>query len=317
MLDFGLAKFMQSSPASSHVTNSPTLSVAGTYPGVILGTAGYMSPEQAKGHEADHRSDLFGVGCILYELLTGRQAFEGETASEILAGVLKSEVDLSRLPPRINPPHRPAAALPGEEPEEAMARRCRRARRGRVADGARHGRRRGEGRGAATDVAARRADCGGVVRRCGDRGRGRVDVEAGGAPADRALRHCDSRRAQVHRTGPQTRRRLARRLASRVCGKQPAVLAWAVGSRVRGDCRKRSRRRDAQSGVLSGRGIDRLLDAVGPDHQADCPRRRRAGYGLPMWHGALWHAVDGGCTGALASSPAESCESRRKAAFRK
>ena len=103
VLDFGLAKFMQSSKASSQVANSPTLSVAGTYPGVILGTAGYMSPEQAKGHEADHRSDLFGVGCILYELLTGRQAFEGETASEILAGVLKSDVEMSRLPPRLNP----------------------------------------------------------------------------------------------------------------------------------------------------------------------------------------------------------------------
>lgn len=103
VLDFGLAKFLQSSPAAGNLTHSPTLSVAGTYPGVILGTAGYMSPEQAKGYEADHRSDLFSVGCILYELLTGRQAFEGETASEILAGVLKSEVDLTALPPRLNP----------------------------------------------------------------------------------------------------------------------------------------------------------------------------------------------------------------------
>jgi len=103
VLDFGLAKFLQSSPSAANMSHSPTLSVAGTYPGVILGTAGYMSPEQAKGYEADHRSDLFSVGCILYELLTGRQAFEGETASEILAGVLKSEVDLTALPPRLNP----------------------------------------------------------------------------------------------------------------------------------------------------------------------------------------------------------------------
>jgi Tol biopolymer transport system component len=103
VLDFGLAKFLQSSPSPPNMTHSPTLSVAGTYPGVILGTAGYMSPEQAKGYEADHRSDLFSVGCILYELLTGRQAFEGETASEILAGVLKSEADLTLLPPRLNP----------------------------------------------------------------------------------------------------------------------------------------------------------------------------------------------------------------------
>ena len=103
VLDFGLAKFLQSSPSAPNTTHSPTMSVAGTYPGVILGTAGYMSPEQAKGYEADQRSDLFSVGCILYELLTGRQAFEGETASEILAGVLKTEVDLTTLPPRLNP----------------------------------------------------------------------------------------------------------------------------------------------------------------------------------------------------------------------
>ena len=103
VLDFGLAKFMQSSSSAPNMTHSPTLSVAGTYPGVILGTAGYMSPEQAKGYEADQRSDSFSVGCILYELLSGRQAFEGETASEILAGVLKSEADFTALPPRLNP----------------------------------------------------------------------------------------------------------------------------------------------------------------------------------------------------------------------
>jgi Tol biopolymer transport system component len=103
VLDFGLAKFLLDAPAKANLTHSPTLSVAGTYPGVILGTAGYMSPEQAKGYEADQRSDLFSVGCILYELLTGRQAFDGETASEILAGVLKTEVDLTTLPPRLNP----------------------------------------------------------------------------------------------------------------------------------------------------------------------------------------------------------------------
>ncbi|MEX2015815.1 MAG: protein kinase [Candidatus Hydrogenedentales bacterium] len=103
VLDFGLAKFMQTPGSQPLLSNSPTLSVAGTIPGVILGTAGYMSPEQAKGYEADHRSDLFSVGCILYELLSGHQAFQGETASEILAGVLKSDVDFSRLPPRLNP----------------------------------------------------------------------------------------------------------------------------------------------------------------------------------------------------------------------
>src|SRR5262249_41079153 len=67
------------------------------------GTAGYMSPEQAKGFEADQRSDIFSFGCILYELLTGRQAFDGDTTSEILASVLKIEVDFNPLPARLNP----------------------------------------------------------------------------------------------------------------------------------------------------------------------------------------------------------------------
>jgi len=103
VLDFGLAKILEANPAAPAVTNSPTLSLAGTYPGVILGTAGYMSPEQAKGFAADHRSDIFSLGCILYELLTGRRAFEGDTASEVLASVLKTEPDLTHLPARLNP----------------------------------------------------------------------------------------------------------------------------------------------------------------------------------------------------------------------
>ena len=104
VLDFGLAKLLQNGPSSiPGLTHSPTLAASGTSPGMILGTAGYMSPEQAKGDEADQRSDIFSLGCILYEMLTGRRAFEGETASEILAGVLKSEVDFAALPPRFNP----------------------------------------------------------------------------------------------------------------------------------------------------------------------------------------------------------------------
>ena len=104
VLDFGLAKLLQNGPSSDpNLTHSPTLTLGGTYPGVILGTAGYMSPEQAKGFEADQRSDIFSLGCILFELFTGRQAFEGETASEILAGVLKSEVDFAALPAGFNP----------------------------------------------------------------------------------------------------------------------------------------------------------------------------------------------------------------------
>jgi serine/threonine-protein kinase len=104
VLDFGLAKLLQNGPSTiPDLTHSLTLVAAGTFPGVILGTAGYMSPEQAKGDEADQRSDMFSLGCILYEMLTGRRAFEGDTASEILAGVLKSEVDFAALPAGFNP----------------------------------------------------------------------------------------------------------------------------------------------------------------------------------------------------------------------
>jgi serine/threonine-protein kinase len=103
VLDFGLAKFLQGPTYASNLTQSPTLSLAGTYPGMILGTAGYMSPEQAKGFEADQRSDIFSFGCVFYELLSGRQAFAGDTPSEILASVLKTEADLSALPARLNP----------------------------------------------------------------------------------------------------------------------------------------------------------------------------------------------------------------------
>lgn len=103
VLDFGLAKFVQGAAATAgNLTHSPTLTLA-TFPGVILGTAAYISPEAAKGYETDQRSDIFAFGCILYELLTGHQAFDGETASEILASVLKSELNLAALPPRLHP----------------------------------------------------------------------------------------------------------------------------------------------------------------------------------------------------------------------
>ncbi len=96
VLDFGLAKAFQQeqSPALS---NSPTLMDA-SVPGVILGTAAYMSPEQAKGKDADRSSDTWAFGCVLYEMLTAHAAFEGETIGEILAGVFKAEPDWGRLP---------------------------------------------------------------------------------------------------------------------------------------------------------------------------------------------------------------------------
>jgi len=97
VLDFGLAKAFETEAAGMNLSNSPTL-VSGSVPGVILGTAAYMSPEQAKGRSVDRRADIFAFGCVLYEMLSGNAAFQGETISEILARVIEREPDWSRLP---------------------------------------------------------------------------------------------------------------------------------------------------------------------------------------------------------------------------
>ncbi|MSR37024.1 MAG: serine/threonine protein kinase [Gemmatimonadetes bacterium] len=108
VLDFGLAKAMEPVGAGLQagpdaLTHSPTASLMATRAGMILGTAAYMSPEQAKGSPADHRSDVFSFGSVLYEMLTGRSPFKGDTAPEILASVLVREADFTALPPNLNP----------------------------------------------------------------------------------------------------------------------------------------------------------------------------------------------------------------------
>jgi serine/threonine protein kinase len=107
VLDFGLAKHDAGpSPVSGDAiaaTFSPTLTLAHTQAGVILGTAAYMSPEQAKGRVADKRSDVWSFGCVLYEMLTGRRAFEGEDVSDTLAAILRGEPDWSALPSDLPP----------------------------------------------------------------------------------------------------------------------------------------------------------------------------------------------------------------------
>jgi serine/threonine-protein kinase len=99
VLDFGLAKILDTSANDASLTNSPTVSVVHTAGGVILGTAGYMSPEQARGKAIDKRTDIWAFGCVLFEMLTGRQAFEGETISDSIARILEREPDWQLLPP--------------------------------------------------------------------------------------------------------------------------------------------------------------------------------------------------------------------------
>ena len=106
VLDFGLAKVADPPlEAASDLVNSPTLTspAIATGAGVILGTAAYMSPEQAKGRPADKRSDIWAFGCVLFEMLTGRRAFEGEDVSDTLAAVLRGDPDWGAWPPTLPP----------------------------------------------------------------------------------------------------------------------------------------------------------------------------------------------------------------------
>ena len=98
VLDFGLAKAFAVEPSAEDIANSPTLSAAPTMQGVIMGTAAYMSPEQARGKHVNKATDIFAFGAVLYELLTGKQAFQGEDVTDILASVVKAEPDWKQLP---------------------------------------------------------------------------------------------------------------------------------------------------------------------------------------------------------------------------
>jgi serine/threonine-protein kinase len=107
LLDFGLAKAMDPVGTRPDVSQSPTITTpAMTQAGIILGTAAYMSPEQAKGRPADKRSDIWAFGCVFYEMLTGRRAFDGEDVSDTLAAVLRGQPDWTALPRGVPEPVR-------------------------------------------------------------------------------------------------------------------------------------------------------------------------------------------------------------------
>ena len=99
VLDFGLARVGQAEASNSSLSMSPTLTSVATSAGVIMGTAAYMSPEQARGRTVDRRADIWAFGVVLFGMLTGRTIFQGETVTDTLARILEREPDWSRLPP--------------------------------------------------------------------------------------------------------------------------------------------------------------------------------------------------------------------------
>src|SRR5436853_3427847 len=99
VLDFGLAKAIENAPIGTALSNSPTLlSVAATNAGVILGTAAYMAPEQAKGKAVDKRADIWAFGCVIYEMVTGKRAFKGDDVTDIITSVMRDTPDWNALP---------------------------------------------------------------------------------------------------------------------------------------------------------------------------------------------------------------------------
>ena len=98
VLDFGLARAMGGTGSGPEMVNSPTITVVGTQDAVLLGTAPYMSPEQARGRTVDKRTDIWAFGCVLYEMLTGSPPFAGDGVAEVLANVIKAEPDWIALP---------------------------------------------------------------------------------------------------------------------------------------------------------------------------------------------------------------------------
>src|SRR5262245_24742893 len=104
VLDFGLAKAMDPTSSSDlNVMNSPTLTQRATQLGMILGTAAYMAPEQAKGKTVDRRADIWAFGVVLFEMLAGERAFKGDDVSDVLAAVLRQDIDWRALPPDTPP----------------------------------------------------------------------------------------------------------------------------------------------------------------------------------------------------------------------
>ena len=289
VLDFGLAKAIEPvSGISANVSLSPTITTpAMTRMGVILGTAAYMSPEQAKGRAADKRSDVWAFRCVLYEMLTGTRAFDGEDATEVIAAIVRGEPDWS--------------ALPADVPDHIrlLLRRCLEKDRGkRVSDISTHHRASGivgaahrvnDFAAAATMETCRAVGChsnGGERRdwRCG------LAEEARCRPARRGAVFAAARAgAELHEHRPPCDGDFAGWPAVRLRGESPVVPPRARVDRGASDRRRHGRyRRGCVTDVLSRRPIARLLFGSRSRVEADRGHRRGRGYALrgrqPVWH---------------------------------
>ena len=199
VLDFGLAKALSSDGSSPDVTSSPTLTAAATQAGVIIGTAAYMSPEQARGKSVDKRADIWAFGTVLYEMLTGRKAFEGETVSDTLAAVLTKDPDWGTLPAAKRPrPSGGSCAVAWTAIRRRASTTSRTPASSSTSTFARTGRKRGRGDEAASSVV-------GGPRCARPSRRGRRGMVAGPAPAPGGppARH----RLRRHTSGSATRSR--------------------------------------------------------------------------------------------------------------
>ena len=241
ILDFGLAKLTQPEAAlagASALPTTPAIGQAHTVPGMVLGTVGYMAPEQVRGQEADHRSDIFSFGAILYEMLSGQRAFHRETAAETMTAILKEEPpDLSaqrQTPPGAGADRNPlfrettGSTIPGRQ------RSLFRAGRGCCALGRGHGRARRPCSNASPEECAPRVGGGrravgcaaGQVRRWDARLSWERSDERAGVSLDHSpARECHD--ISQSRSGPGA---VARRPPPGVCGHRRRSTFSAVGA---------------------------------------------------------------------------------------
>ena len=231
VLEFGLAKPTSvESPDVEGLSNSPTLRTLASSPGMILGTAAYMSPEQAKGRSVDRRTDIWAFGCVLYEMLTSKRAFEDENISDTLAAVLRAEPDWNAVPKEL-PPRDPYTA------EELPQQGSPSADRGYIYSAVRNQQTaRGGGNSPPVDstddasVETSRRCTGGSRSARSHRNRG-METQALNAAQRGTVLDCAARRTTVHKHGTPRACHITGRHSNCLCRKSAAVSSVLIRDR--------------------------------------------------------------------------------------